>query len=170
MLPPPKVKFFTAVKNCCMNYVNFEGRTRRSEFWYFMLVINTLTILLLILLILCSTGVIRSTTTYYIDEYNKRVSVTRNSNTAMIIIFIVYIFGITLPTLGATVRRLHDMGRQGETIFIGLVPFFGGIILLILLCRDSIEEKNEYGYSPKYASPEDYEDDAYEAEDIFSIN
>ena len=93
-----------------------------------------------------------------------------NATLPMLIIFLVYVCDIMLPTLGATVRRLHDIGRQGETIFIGLVPFFGGIVLLILLCKDSMKEKNEYGYSPKYSLPEDYEDDEYEAEDVLSIN
>ena len=46
--------------------------------------------------------------------------------------------------------RLHDTGRRGEYIFIGLVPFFGDIALIILLCQDSTKEKIKNGNSPKY--------------------
>ena len=46
---------------------------------------------------------------------------------AMIGVFITYVWGITLPTLAATVRRLYDIGKPGATIFIGLLPFIWGI-------------------------------------------
>lgn len=29
--------FMDAVKKCFQNYVNFSGRARRAEYWYFML-------------------------------------------------------------------------------------------------------------------------------------
>ena len=37
-------------------------------------------------------------------------------------------------------------------MFIGLVPFFGGLTLLIFLCFDSDKGDNEYGPSPKYTN------------------
>ena len=55
-----------------------------------------------------------------------------------------------IPLFAATVRRLHDIGKRGEYIFVGLVPFFGGITLLVLLCKDSEKGNNEFGPSPKY--------------------
>ena len=55
-----------------------------------------------------------------------------------------------LPLLCATVRRLHDIGKRGEYIFILLVPLYGPITLLVLLCRDSQPETNKFGPSPKY--------------------
>ena len=82
---------------------------------------------------------------------------------AMIGVFITYVCGITLPTLAATVRRLHDIGKPGETIFIGLLPLVGGIALLCLLCFDSEKESNEYGPSPKYTKTLS-NDDIYENE------
>ena len=57
---------------------------------------------------------------------------------------------IMLPLFASTFRRLHDTGRRGEYIFIGLVPFFGDIALLVLLCQDPTKEKNEYSDSSKY--------------------
>ena len=59
----PKVEFLTAVKNCLKNYINFKGRIRRSEYWFFLLPVNFITVLfltlfLLYLLVLLENGII----------------------------------------------------------------------------------------------------------------
>ena len=65
----PKVNFFTAIGNGFKNYINFSGRIRRSEYWFFMLIINFLTFFLLLLFMLYATGVIRTRTyNYYYDS------------------------------------------------------------------------------------------------------
>ena len=148
----PKVDFCTALGNAFKNYSNFSGRIRRSEYWFFMLVVNILTFLLLLLEILYAGGVIR--TYYYYDSYYgrsyDRYIYNYDAILALMIILVIYIAFIMLPTLSATVRRLHDIGKRGEYIFVGLIPFFGGLTLLVYLCRDSMMEENEFGPSPKY--------------------
>ena len=57
-----------------------------------------------------------------------------------------------LPLLSSTFRRLHDIGKSGNYIFIALVPIFGEISLLILLCYDSEKGQNKFGPSPKYVT------------------
>ena len=149
----PKVNCFNAIKNGFANYINFSGRTRRSEYWFFISLINVITFLLLLLLLLYITGAIGSYYYYYYINpfiYNKSLRYDDDAIFALIITLPIYISGIMLPTLSATVRRLHDVGKRGEYIFIGLVPFFGSLALLILLCQDSMREANEFGPSPKY--------------------
>ena len=153
MIALPKVNFSTSIKNGFINYVNFSGRIRRSEYWFFLLLINTITFLLLLLFILFITETIgRTYHSYYNYDYYYYGYYTADEDAifAFVIVLPTYIAGIMLPTLSATVRRLHDVGRRGEYIFIGLVPFFGGIALLVLLCQDSMKEANEFGPSPKY--------------------
>ena len=153
MIALPKVNFSTSIKNGFINYVNFSGRIRRSEYWFFLLLINTITFLLLLLFILFITEAIgRTYHSYYYgyDYYYGYYTADEEAIFAFVIVLPTYIAGIMLPTLSATVRRLHDVGRRGEYIFIGLVPFFGGIALLVLLCQDSMKEANEFGPSPKY--------------------
>ena len=152
MIALPKVNFSTSIKNGFINYVNFSGRIRRSEYWFFLLLINTITFLLLLLFILFITEAIGRTYHSYYDYYYYYGYYTADEDAifAFVIVLPTYIAGIMLPTLSATVRRLHDVGRRGEYIFIGLVPFFGGIALLVLLCQDSMKEANEFGPSPKY--------------------
>jgi uncharacterized membrane protein YhaH (DUF805 family) len=47
------------------------------------------------------------------------------------------------------VRRLHDIGKSGSWIFIGLIPLIGGIWLLVLMATDSQPGDNQYGPNPK---------------------
>ncbi|MCL2304252.1 MAG: DUF805 domain-containing protein, partial [Planctomycetaceae bacterium] len=58
-------------------------------------------------------------------------------------------FGLIIPSLAVIVRRLHDAGYSGWMYFISLVPFVGGIILLVFLLQDSQPGRNQYGPNPK---------------------
>ena len=149
----PKVDFCTAIGNAFKNYSNFSGRIRRSEYWFFILVVNILTFLFSLLEGLYGSGVIRIYYYYYDSYYGRpydRYRYNDDAILALMIILVIYIAFIMLPTLSATVRRLHDIGKRGEYIFVGLIPFFGGLTLLVYLCRDSMMEENEFGPSPKY--------------------
>ena|SRR6056297_1262804 len=63
-------------------------------------------------------------------------------------IFLVYSVLVTLPSLGVTVRRLHDTNRSGWFLLIELVPVIGGIYLLILCAEEGIPDENDYGKKP----------------------
>jgi uncharacterized membrane protein YhaH (DUF805 family) len=53
------------------------------------------------------------------------------------------------PNLSVTVRRLHDVRKSGEMIFILLLPVIGTIWLLVLLCMPGQKEIN-YGVKRYY--------------------
>ena len=151
MEPLPKVSCCKAIKTAFVNYVNFSGRSRRSEYWSFVIPVNVITCVFLgfTIFFACGGGGHR----YYYDSYYYHYSYYHYNDEGLlsfIIITSTYISFIMLPLFAATVRRLHDIGKRGEFIFVGLVPFFGGITLLVLLCKDSQKEKNEFGPSPKY--------------------
>ncbi|MGF7047846.1 uncharacterized membrane protein YhaH (DUF805 family) [Paenibacillus sp. DS2015] len=55
---------------------------------------------------------------------------------------------VLLPSLAVQVRRLHDTGRTGLWIFIGLIPLIGTLLLLVFTLEDG-EGDNEYGIDPK---------------------
>ena len=128
------VKFCTAFTNAFKNYSNFSGRIRRSEYWFFILVVNLVTFFLLLFFMLSISGVIKPSYSYY-DYYDYRNYYRYNDDAilAFMILLVIYIAFIMTPTLSATVRRLHDIGKRGEYIFVGLVPFFGGLTLLVYL-------------------------------------
>lgn len=56
--------------------------------------------------------------------------------------FVSFIYGLAaiIPGLALSVRRLNDAGKHWAWMFIALVPF-GGIVLIIMLCKPSIENQ-----------------------------
>jgi len=68
------------------------------------------------------------------------------------ILYLVLLIGTIVPDLAVGVRRLHDTSRSGWWLLIALVPFVGGIILLVFMCLDSTPGPNDYGPSPKELS------------------
>jgi uncharacterized membrane protein YhaH (DUF805 family) len=66
-----------------------------------------------------------------------------------LILFAIFRLIIPLLSLSVMVRRLHDTGRSGWACLIGLVPFIGGLILFVWLCKGSNLGENKYGENPK---------------------
>jgi uncharacterized membrane protein YhaH (DUF805 family) len=60
-----------------------------------------------------------------------------------------YALALLIPGIAVAVRRLHDTGRSGWWILIGLVPFVGGIILIVFLVQDGTPGDNQFGSNPK---------------------
>lgn len=109
-------------------YADFSGRARRREYWYFQLFSFLITVALAIVDILFGT-------------FSDEAGLGLFSGIASIAMF--------LPAWAVQVRRLHDIGRSGWWILIGLIPIIGPIILLVFHCTDSDPGKNEYGPNPK---------------------
>jgi len=111
-------------------YAEFDGRARRSEYWYFLL-FNMLTQLGILAL-----GAVLG----FIHEYLSILAFG---------IFLLYAFGVIIPSIALIVRRLHDIGKSGWMYFLGLIPLAGPIILLVFFCTDSQPGTNQYGPNPK---------------------
>lgn len=108
-----------AYKNFFKGYVDFTGRSTRSEYWWIWL---TNMILLV----------------PFYSAYFKALANPRNEAALMALggIAIIYmIFGIALflPGLALTVRRLRDAGFHWALIFIIFIPMVGPLALLVLL-------------------------------------
>ncbi len=68
----------------------------------------------------------------------------------------VYGIALLLPSLGVTIRRLHDTGRSGWWLLIGLIPLLGAIVLLVFLATEGKAGANQYGADPKAAGSPAY--------------
>ena len=110
-------------------YAVFQGRARRKEYWMFAL-INTLLIIGVIIL----DGVLE---TPKVAEFG--------------ILTAVYVLFVLIPNLAVSVRRLHDTGRTGWWLLIGVVPIVGPLVLLVFNVLDSAPGSNEYGPNLKTA-------------------
>ncbi len=116
------------------DYANFNGRARRSEYWYYTLMNFIILIGLQILSGICAIadlGVV-----------------------SMILgfIYLIYALGTLVPSLAVAVRRLHDTGKSGWFFLIALIPLIGSIWLLVLFCTDGDQGGNAYGPDPKNQS------------------
>ena len=142
----PKVGFFEAIKMGFKNYVNFRGRSRRSEFWFFALFNGIISLSLLTLMILTLEKVEKTTRTYSYIYYYTYYKVNPFVN----VLNYIYSLVMLLPIIGAQIRRLHDIGKSGVNLFLHLIPLVGSIILIVFYCKDSEPGQNLYGPSPKY--------------------
>lgn len=60
-----------------------------------------------------------------------------------------YALAVFIPGLAVAVRRLHDIGKSGWMILLGLIPLIGAIWLIVLMATDGKPGSNEYGPNPK---------------------
>lgn len=65
---------------------------------------------------------------------------------------LLYSIAILVPSIAVGVRRLHDTGRSGWWLLIGLIPIVGWIIAIMWLATDSQTGTNTYGPNPKEAA------------------
>jgi len=65
---------------------------------------------------------------------------------------VILALGLLIPSLAVGVRRLHDIGKSGWWLLIGLIPLVGAIVLLVFACQDSQPGTNQWGPSPKYGA------------------
>ena len=61
----------------------------------------------------------------------------------------IYSLFILLPGLAVSVRRMHDTGRSGWWVLLGIIPIVGWIIFIVFACQDSEPGDNQYGLNPK---------------------
>ncbi len=116
------MSFSEAVKSVFSNYAVFEGRARRSEYWYFFLLQLIVNVVVRILV---------------------------NVSSVFSILAIIWALATLVPGLAVAVRRLHDTGKSGWFILLGLIPVVGGIIVLVFMVSDSLPGDNQYGPNPK---------------------
>ena len=101
------------------NYINFSGRARRKEYWYFLL----MQIILIIIAMVLDTIIFDSDIGLF---------------------YLVVALGLFLPGVAVTIRRLHDTNHSGWWFLISLVPLIG-IVLIVFLVRETKFETNQWG-------------------------
>lgn len=103
------------------NYVNFEGRARRTEYWMFTLINFVISLGIGFIANLIGLEVLGT----------------------------VYSLAVLLPGIAVAVRRLHDIGKSGWMYLLIFLPVIGWIWLIVLLATEGNAGPNEYGEDPK---------------------
>jgi uncharacterized membrane protein YhaH (DUF805 family) len=140
------MSFPEAVRSVVTKYVGFSGRARRSEYWWFALLMNVLGWVFFSVMFF---GVLTSLTEVGAPNHATAL-VTGGVSLVALVVADVSILALALPHMAVTVRRLHDTNRSGWFYLISFVPLIGSIMLLVVLTEDSTRGPNAYGPSPKY--------------------
>ena len=123
--------FMTAVKKVLQeNYLNFEGRARRSEFWWFQLFVIVGYIVV---------GVLFGVLGAVLGDTGATIGS---------LLYAVFGLGVLLPALAVSVRRLHDIDKSGWWLLIDLVPLVGPILLIVWFCSAGTAGQNKFGSDP----------------------
>ena len=125
-----QVDFWTAVQTCFRKYATFQGRARRSEFWYFWLFLILGSIV---------AAILDAALGFDMDDGGGPIGA-------------VFSLATLIPVLAAVARRLHDTGRSGwwqlsyvipsvvmvagiltESVLIGVLGGIGTVVLAVLI-------------------------------------
>ncbi len=122
------MSFTESIQTVFQKYAVFEGRARRSEYWWFYLAYTVVN------------GVLSGL---------GRAVGSGGFATALSVISGIIALACLVPTISVTTRRLHDTGKSGWWQLLYLTCI-GGIVILIFCALDSDPGDNQYGPSPKY--------------------
>ncbi len=144
--------FIEAVRAGLSKYADFDGRARRSEYWWWTLFQGLLTLVLQTLLIIAVfVAFVPVLTKVAADGTLEPDTVTAGTWLPVVLCWALLALvqlGLLLPGLAVQVRRLHDVGRSGWWYWISAVPG-GSIVLIVFAVQDSTPGDNEYGPNPK---------------------
>jgi len=137
------VSFPDAVKMFFVRYVDFQGRSRRSEYWWVAL-FNVIVMAVLAILLMVLGG------------FNPETGEMGPLGFVFIGIMGLYGLGIIIPSIALFIRRLHDINQTGW-IYLGLViasfiPLIGllaSIAQIVIACIPGTAGPNKYGPDPK---------------------
>jgi uncharacterized membrane protein YhaH (DUF805 family) len=108
-------------------YAVFSGRSRRKEYWYFVLFVVIITVALNMLDLLVGT----------------------HTRSGVGVLSSLFSLAVLIPSIAVSVRRLHDIDRTGWWVLISLVPLIGWIVLVVFHVQDSTPGSNRFGLNPK---------------------
>ncbi len=109
-------------------YNVFTGRSRRSEYWYFVLV-----------------NLFNSFLASYMDV----IFGTIDEETKLGYINLAYSIVVFVPNVAVNIRRMHDVGKSGWYM---LIPIYN----IVLAVTPGVVGENQYGTDPKEEDPNQF--------------
>jgi uncharacterized membrane protein YhaH (DUF805 family) len=120
-------------------YANFSGRSRRKEYWLFILfylgVFAALVAIATAVGLNAGEGAAGGFSLSYLPAG-------------------LFILASLIPSLAVQVRRMHDQDRTGWWVLIGIIPvvnYIGVFVILVFMCLEGIKGDNRFGPDPKGA-------------------
>ncbi|WP_062299409.1 DUF805 domain-containing protein [Demequina maris] len=113
-------------------YAEFSGRSRRSEYWGFVLVNVLISILLSILLL--------------VSGYDYETMEPSGFSIVVLVVLGIYALAMLIPSIALQWRRYQDIGWPGAVSIIG---WFVSLLTLIVAFIPGNDGPNQYGPDPK---------------------
>ena len=115
-------------------YSDFHGRSRRREFWMFMLVY-----------------IIMSAPLIALNPILGVSGVGKASGLGALVYWLHFalIAFLFIPNLAVQARRFHDIGWSGWCVLLNFIPYVGVFIVLVFMVFDGKRGPNRYGPDPK---------------------
>lgn len=121
--------FDNAVRVNLQKFFTATGRATRSEFWWYFL--------------LCYVVIgVLGTIGGFVSGHGGI------EQTWVGVVFDVLAAVIGISVICSQIRRLHDADKSGWNVLWGLIPIIGQIYLIVLLCKPTYPEANQYGNVP----------------------
>ncbi len=118
--------FVEAIGSAFKNYVNFQDRSCRSAYWWYVLFIFLANIVI---------GVIE-------------LAMGMGMGGGMGVLSGIFFLATLLPSIAVGVRRLHDIMSSGLWLLLGFIPLIGFIILIFWACLRGTPGDNRFGPDP----------------------
>ena len=103
-----------------MKFATADGRASRREYWTFVLINFAISI---------------------------AINIVASQIGLISIVGLLFSLAIFVPSVAVGIRRMHDTGKSGWLLLIGIIPVLGWLALIYLLVQES-EGNNAYGAPP----------------------
>lgn len=115
-------------------YADFSGRSRRKEYWMFQL---------LMLLVYVPLGILMGIGAAMGGD-NGPGWLLYLALVAMLLLML----AVFIPGLAVQVRRFHDQDKSGWFVLLNLIPYVGGLVVLVFMCLRGTAGPNRFGDDP----------------------
>jgi uncharacterized membrane protein YhaH (DUF805 family) len=135
-------------------YADFQGRSRRMEFWMFVLFQVVLSWIVSFVVNMIFPPVIPA-----YDPTDPAAAIAAMNavytSPGMIVSGLLGLFFL-VPSLAVAARRLHDQDKSAWLLLLLFIPFLGWLILVIFYCLPGTQGPNRFGPDPKDPGAAEY--------------
>jgi uncharacterized membrane protein YhaH (DUF805 family) len=109
--------FPQAIEAGFKNYVNFNSRASRAEYWFWVL----------------------------FSAVGQTVFAIVDMMTGIGVFSALFALSTLLPGIAVSVRRLHDLDKSGWLLLLVFIPLVGAIIVIVWACQEGTRGPNRFG-------------------------
>ena len=119
-------------------YFDFSGRSRRKEYWMFVLLFAIVYAVIFALMFaggfsMNPDGASTPGGTFYVGAG----------------LLGIFVLASLIPAIAVQVRRFHDQDKSGWFVLLNFIPYVGGLIVLVFMCLEGTRGPNRFGPDPK---------------------